>query len=109
MAILSIYNVNGRRSDGECCVGTKEYCNDQCRTFVSACLLQHTTNVPELPECIFGNSSTAVLGGNVILSQTLNDFELSTLLIRFQFSWPVSIHFVYQNYGVFLVDVKSFP
>ncbi|XP_071124867.1 protein jagged-1a-like [Mytilus edulis] len=88
MAILSIYNGNGRRSDGECCVGTKEYCNDQCRTFVSACLLQHTTNVPELPECIFGNSSTAVLGGNVILSQTLNDFELSTLLIRFQFSWP---------------------
>jgi hypothetical protein len=50
IAILSIYNGNGRRVDGHCCSGSDEPCSGECRTFVTACLLQQTTVVPEVPD-----------------------------------------------------------
>lgn len=96
IAILSIYNGNGRRVDGHCCSGSDEPCSGECRTFVTTCLLQQTTVVPEVPDCIFGSTSSSVLGrNNINTAVPQNVFYMN---ITFNFLWPVSISFIsYSN------------
>lgn len=86
IAVLSIYNGNSRRADGYCCSGSGDTCNGECSTFVTSCLMQHTTFVPEVPDCIFGNTSSPVLGGDIVRTDGIHNYL--PMKIRFHFSWP---------------------
>lgn len=95
MVVTSVFNPNGRRLDGTCCnVMSDERCQDECRTFITSCLLQYTSAVSDDPDCIYGNKTSRVIGGNDIRKNFTDNS--SSLSMSFKFSWPVGLNLCYK-------------
>ncbi|XP_067097455.1 protein jagged-2b isoform X3 [Osmerus mordax] len=97
LQLITVQNVNGELSDGECCDGTRNSqdlrCNrDECDTYFKICLKEYQTEVTTSGPCIYGDRSTGVLGGNIFSFKNpknknkIND--AGKILIPFQFAWP---------------------
>lgn len=102
LQLITVQNVNGELSDGECCDGTRNSqdlrCSrDECDTYLKICLKEYQTEVTTTGSCTYGVGSTDVLGGNIFSFKNrknnqnkIND--AGKVLISFQYAWPVSVH-----------------
>lgn len=112
LQILEIENLRGEVAGGECCGSgsrlrvsrgggsgtssadkedTSTACTIACRTFFKVCLKEYQNNMSATSvSCSYGNTSSPVLGAN---SFTLADPDRANgkLVIRFKFSWTVSV------------------
>ncbi|KAI1897769.1 hypothetical protein AGOR_G00086680 [Albula goreensis] len=98
LQLISVQNVNGELSDGECCDGRRNAqdlrCSrDECDTYFEVCLKEYQSEVTITGQCTYGMGSTDVLGGNIFsfkntknTSNKLND--AGKITIPFQFAWP---------------------
>ncbi|MGH0123878.1 UNVERIFIED_CONTAM: hypothetical protein FKN15_056081, partial [Acipenser sinensis] len=98
LQLVSVQNVNGELSNGDCCDGSRnsdQRCTrDECDTYFKICLKEYQAKVATTGLCTFGAGSTNVLGGNTFsfTSTTKNQQnkldEGGKMVIPFQFSWP---------------------
>ncbi|MBN3271623.1 JAG2 protein, partial [Polyodon spathula] len=98
LQLLSVQNVNGELSNGDCCDGPRNAdlrcTRDECDTYFKICLKEYQAKVATTGSCTFGAGSTNVLGGNTFFftSTTKNMQnrldEAGKVVIPFQFSWP---------------------
>uniref|UniRef100_A0A674B6E2 Delta-like protein n=1 Tax=Salmo trutta TaxID=8032 RepID=A0A674B6E2_SALTR len=98
LQLITVQNVNGELSDGECCDGTRNSqdlrCSrDECDTYLKICLKEYQTEVTTTGSCTYGVGSTDVLGGNIFSFKNrknnqnkIND--AGKVLISFQYAWP---------------------
>uniref|UniRef100_A0A8C6T5Y0 Delta-like protein n=1 Tax=Neogobius melanostomus TaxID=47308 RepID=A0A8C6T5Y0_9GOBI len=100
LQLISVENINGELSDGECCDGPRNSqdlrcTRDECDTYFKVCLKEYQTEVTTKGPCTFGSAATQVLGGNMFSFQGTKGNpnkidEAGKILIPFQFAWPVS-------------------
>ncbi|XP_067663227.1 protein jagged-1-like isoform X1 [Haliotis asinina] len=90
--IRALYNDRGQTADGNCCSGTRttSSCSEECRIFVSVCLLHFQNPIPPSPACTYGSEVTPVIGGNTI--GVGNELDDGPYIIRvpLSFLWPES-------------------
>ena len=92
--IISMDNNRGEISDGTCCGSRNNLhvdlsCRGDCDTYFKICLKQYQSQVSYTGQCMFGNRTTSVMGGNSF-GYSLNN-SVATVKLPFQFVWPVSI------------------
>ncbi|GAB6021104.1 Jag1p [Chamberlinius hualienensis] len=106
LQVLGIQNNRGELSNGKCCgsggeprpfngggvdsdTRTNMRCPNQCSTFFRVCLKEYQSHVTASGSCSFGNTSSAVLGGN---SFTFSDPDKANarLVLPFTFRWTRS-------------------
>uniref|UniRef100_A0A3B4AHK7 Delta-like protein n=1 Tax=Periophthalmus magnuspinnatus TaxID=409849 RepID=A0A3B4AHK7_9GOBI len=97
LQLISVENLNGELSDGECCDGPRNHqdlqcTRDECDTYFKVCLKEYQTEVTTTGSCTLGSATTQVLGGNMFSFQgTKNNpnkiDEAGKILIPFQFAW----------------------
>lgn len=89
--ILGVRNVRGELASGACCGGERQEdgnCPGQCNTMVNVCVKHFQAVVTPDGQCIFGNGSTTILGGNSFtVNPTLANHSL--LILRSDFAWQV--------------------
>lgn len=98
LQLISVENIHGELSDGECCDGPRNtqdlHCTrDECDTYFKVCLKEYQTEVTTTGSCTFGSATTQVLGGNMFSFQGSKGNpnkidEAGKILIPFQFAWP---------------------
>ncbi|XP_041122035.1 protein jagged-2-like isoform X1 [Polyodon spathula] len=98
LQLLSVQNVNGELSNGDCCDGPRNAdlrcTRDECDTYFKICLKEYQAKVATTGSCTFGAGSTNVLGGNTFsFTSTTKNMqnrldEAGKVVIPFQFSWP---------------------
>lgn len=91
--IISMENIRKEISDGTCCgsrnnLHVNHTCSGDCDTYFKICLKQYQYQVTYQGQCMFGNRTTSVLGGNSF-EYSLNN-SAATVKLPFQFAWPVS-------------------
>uniref|UniRef100_A0A6Q2Y443 Delta-like protein n=1 Tax=Esox lucius TaxID=8010 RepID=A0A6Q2Y443_ESOLU len=96
--LITVQNVNGELSDGECCDGTRNSqdlrCSrDECDTYFKICLKEYQSEVTTTGPCTYGVGSTDVLGGNIFYFKNMKNNEnqrsdAGNILIPFQYAWP---------------------
>ncbi|XP_072301318.1 protein jagged-2b isoform X2 [Eucyclogobius newberryi] len=97
LQLISVENINGELSDGECCDGPRNHqdqrcTRDECDTYFKVCLKEYQTEVTTTGPCTFGSTTTHVLGGNMFSFQGMKNNpnkvdEAGKILIPFQFAW----------------------
>lgn len=101
LEIIEMTNYRGELASGRCCGGLihMKPCPYECHTYFRVCLKEYQINVTSIGSCSFGNTSSAILGGN---SFRLSDPENSNgkLVLPFSFSWTVSL-FCLSNYPLY--------
>ncbi|XP_053469828.1 protein jagged-2b isoform X1 [Ictalurus furcatus] len=100
LQLISVENVNGELSDGDCCDGARNSLDlrctrDECDTYFKVCLKEYQSEVTTSGVCNFGSGSTGVLGGNIFSFKNAkgNSNKISDagkIVIPFQFAWPRS-------------------
>ncbi|XP_010880719.2 protein jagged-2b isoform X3 [Esox lucius] len=98
LQLITVQNVNGELSDGECCDGTRNSqdlrCSrDECDTYFKICLKEYQSEVTTTGPCTYGVGSTDVLGGNIFYFKNMKNNEnqrsdAGNILIPFQYAWP---------------------
>lgn len=98
LQLISVENIHGELSDGECCDGPRNsqdrHCTrDECDTYFKVCLKEYQTEVTTTGSCTFGSATTQVLGGNMFSFQGTKGNpnkidEAGKISIPFQFAWP---------------------
>ncbi|KAG7461310.1 hypothetical protein MATL_G00208710 [Megalops atlanticus] len=98
LQLITVLNVNGELSDGECCDGSRNALDlrctrDECDTYFKACLKEYQTEVTTTGACTYGSGSTDVLGGNTFSLKNTKDqsnkiSDAGKIVIPFQFAWP---------------------
>ncbi|KAM6954021.1 protein jagged-2b [Aplochiton taeniatus] len=98
LQLITVQNVNGELSDGECCDGQRNAqdlsCSrDECDTYFKICLKEYQTEVTTSGPCTYGAGSTDVIGGNIFsFKNTKNNQNKinddGKIVIPFQFAWP---------------------
>lgn len=96
LRLKSYDNAHGIDDTGRCCVGssvTASDCRLPCRTRFRICLKHYQAKI-DTSQCTFGDVMTPVLGGNHInlLDNRLGGF-VNPIKFKFDFTWPVCIHF----------------
>lgn len=93
LQLLSMENIRGELSNGDCCGAghrtSARKCSTDCATVLRVCLKQYQSQVTFTDSCTFGNVTSGILGGNSF-SFALNTTN-SILKIPFEFSWTVSL------------------
>ena len=92
--LIQIQNIDGVKSDGSCCDGTRSMIHglnrcqpDNCDTFFRICLQHYQEKVQENGGCTLGNATTPILGRDTFfIADTSNATSPS-------FQNPVSMHF----------------
>ena len=84
LRLKNFVNTMGRDSSGHCCDGFRTSsgkCSGPCRTRFRVCLKHYQATIDPEQECTFGESTTPVMGNNVV------NFE--TIAFPLDFKWPV--------------------
>ncbi|KAG5857705.1 hypothetical protein ANANG_G00022220 [Anguilla anguilla] len=100
LQLITVQNVNGELSDGECCDGSRNTqdlrCSrDECDTYFKVCLKEFQSEVTTKGACTYGSGSTNVLGGNNFHFKNIKNnqnkiYGAGKIIIPFQFAWPRS-------------------
>uniref|UniRef100_W5MWB8 Delta-like protein n=1 Tax=Lepisosteus oculatus TaxID=7918 RepID=W5MWB8_LEPOC len=100
LQLITVQNVNGELSDGDCCDGTRNSQNrrctrDECDTYFKLCLKEFQSQVSTTGPCSYGTGSTAVLGGNTFSFKSSKGNkkkieDAGKIKIPLNFSWPRS-------------------
>ncbi|XP_043930303.1 protein jagged-2 [Protopterus annectens] len=98
LQLISMSNLNGEVSKGDCCDGSKSQhhpdCSlDECDTYFKVCLKEYQARISLPGLCSYGSGSTPVLGGNIFSLVTSNGpqqkyNDVGRIVIPFQFAWP---------------------
>ena len=106
--LIKIQNIDGVKSGGSCCDGTRSEIHgsnrckpDNCDTFFRICLQHYQEKVQENGGCTLGNATTPVLGkDSFLIADTLNTTSppfRNPVSMHFEFLWLVgafySFHF----------------
>ncbi len=102
LQLISVENDRGELANGNCCDGARSAQNglcdqDECDTFLRVCLKEYQVEVTTSGLCTYGSGSSSVIGGNTFQSKGFNGNpnkanDLGTVIIPFQFAWPVGVH-----------------